>query len=332
MTDKELFDRTFLRMHASEDTLKEVYKMIEQKESRSHPGRIVSVLAVVAVVLALSTAAFATYRSWSPFLANLFGVSEAQQDALMRMGATSYVGRSAESEGVTMTVEQVIGDEFGCYVLIRLETDDPEIYGKKTSPRFEMYMDGDAGKQIAESWSWTDWMPDENSAAMYIGCWTGGKSGHTVTLTLTELMGSASQAPSVVWEGGANLSWDLAFNDATTTWYRAESVDGGAAGPAIAQICQTPVSVCVYFDAESVRSCISDEDSELRPVRVTLEDGSSCDLSMSAAHSAFLSDRNGAETYYMVQVRTEQVFSGKLKELAISTGKDRINYLLFSTP
>lgn len=328
MTDKELFDRTFLKMHASEDTMKEVYSVIERKESRAYSKRIILIAASVVVIMALSVTAFAAHSWWSPFLAEAFGVSEAQQGELLDLGVTSFVGRSTESNGITMTAEQVIGDEYGSYILIRLETDNPEIFSHKASPRIEMYLDDDANKQILEKWSWTDWTLENDSATMYIGCWTSGKSGHDVTVTLTGLMGSPEQNYSNVWEGCANLSWNLTFNDDTTERYRVISDKSTVTGPTIAYICLTPVSVCVYYDAESVHEFMTSEDCDLQPVSLTLDDGSKCDLSMSASRSTFISDRNGAEIYYLVQVNTEQLLPGRIKEIGISTGNEVINYRL----
>jgi len=328
MTDKELFDRTFLKMHASEDTLKEVYSVIERKESKAYSKRIGFIVAAVAVMIALSVTAFAAHSRWSPFLAEAFGVSEAQQSELLDLGVTSFVGRSTESNGITMTAEQVIGDEYGCYVLIRLVTDNPEIFRHKAAPRIEIYLDNDTSKQILENWSWTDWTLENDSAAMYIGCWTSGKSGHDVTAMLTGLMGPSEQDYSNVWEGCASLSWRLSFNDGTTVRYSVVSDKSTVAGPSIAHICLTPVSVCVYYDAESVHEFMTAEDCDLQPVSLTLDDGSKCDLSMSASRSTFISDRNGAEVYYLVQVSTEQLLPGGFKEIGISTGNEVINYRL----
>ncbi len=328
MTDKELFDRTFLRMHASEDTLKEVYSVIEHKESRSYTKRIVSLAAAVAVIMALSVTAFAAHSWWSPFLAEAFGVNEVQQKELLSLGVASYVGQSTENNGITMTAEQVIGDEFGCYILIRLETDNPEIFGHNATPRIEMFLDDDASKQILENWSWTDWTLENDSATMYIGCWTSGKSGHVVTLTLNRLMGSSEQDYSNVWEGCASLSWNLSFNDGTTERFRAVSDANTDAGPTIEYICLTPVSVCVYYNAKSVREFMTSEEGVLQPVSLTLDNGSRCDLSMSASRSTFISDRNGAEMYYMVQVSTKQILSGRIKEIGITTGNEIMNYRL----
>ena len=328
MTDKELFDRTFLKMHASEDTLKEVYSVIERKESRAYSKRIGFIVAAVAVMIALSVTAFAAHSRWSPFLAEAFGVSEAQQSELLDLGVTSFVGRSTESNGITMTAEQVIGDEYGSYILIRLVTDNPEIFSHKTAPRIEIYLDNDTSKQILEKWSWTDWTLENDSATMYIGCWTSGKSGHDVTVTLTGLMGPSEQDYSNVWEGRASLSWSLSFNDGTTERYSVVSDKSAVAGPSIAYICLTPVSVCVYYDAESVREFMTSEDCDLQPVSLTLDDGSKCDLSMNASRSTFISDRNGAETYYLVQVNTEQLLPGRIKEIGISTGNEVIDYRL----
>ncbi len=328
MTDKELFDRTFLKMHASEDTLKEVYSVIERKESKAYSKRIGFIGAAVAVMIALSVTAFAAHSRWSPFLADAFGVSEAQQSELLDLGVTSFVGRSTESSGITLTAEQVIGDEYGCYVLLRLETDNPEIFRHKAAPRIEIYLDNDTSKQILENWSWTDWTLENDCAAMYIGCWTSGKSGHDITVTLTGLMGPSEQDYSNVWEGCASLSWSLSFNDDTTERYRVVSDKNTVAGPTIEHICVTPVSVCVYYDAGSVREFMTAEDCNLQPVSLTLEDGSKCDLSMSASRSTFISDRNGAEVYYMVQVSTEQLLPGGFKEIGISTGNEVINYRL----
>ncbi len=328
MTDKELFDRTFLKMHASEDTLKEVYSVIERKESKAYSKRIGFIVAAVAVMIALSVTAFAAHSRWSPFLAEAFGVSEAQQSELLDLGVTSFVGRSTESNGITMTAEQVIGDEYGCYVLIRLETDDPEVFSHKATPRIEVYLDDDASKQILEKWSWTDWTLESDSATMYIGCWTSGKSGHGITVTLTGLMGSSEQNCSNVWEGCANLSWNLSFNDDTTERYSVVSDKNTVAGPTIEYICLTPVSVCVYYEAKSVREFMTAEDCDLQPVSLTLDNGSKCDLSMSASRSTFISDRNDVEVYYMVQVSTEQLLPGGIKEVGISNGNEVINYRL----
>ncbi len=328
MTDKERFDRTFLKMHASEDTMKEVYSVLERKESRAYSKRIILIAAAVVAIMALSVTAFAAHSWWSPFLAEAFGVNEAQQSELLGLGVTSFVGRSTESNGITMTAEQVLGDEYGCYVLIRLVTDDPEIFSHKASPRIEIYLDNDTNKQILETWSWTDWTLENDSATMYIGCWTSGKSGHGVTVTLTGLMGSSEQNYSNVWEGCANLSWNLTFNDDTTERYSVVSDKSTVNGPTIAYICLTPVNVCVYYDAESVREFVTEEGCVLRPVSLTLDNGNICDLSMSASRSTFISDRTGIEVYYMVQVNSEQLLPGRIKEIGVSTGNEVINYRL----
>ncbi len=331
MTDKELFEKTFSRMHASENTLKEVYKVIDRKEHHFFPKRIISVAITVITILSLSTIAFATRGLWSPFLEEVFGFSEEQQDELMNMGATSFVGQSTEDNGLTVTVEQVIGDEFGCYVLVRIETENPEIYGEKSSPMFQMYMDGDINKSISDKWSWTDWLLDNNTATMYVGCWTSGKSDHVITFKLTELMGSAKLSFTNVWEGNANISWNLSYNDDTTEHFGAMQCDGVIAGPTIDHVCLTPVSVCVYYNADSARDYMNnmaDENCLLLPVSITLEDGSSCDLSMSGSSSTFILDRDGVEQYYMVRVSTEQFLTGDLAGITVSTGNNVLDYRL----
>ena len=145
---------------------------------------------------------------------------------------------------------------------------------------------------------------------------------------LTGLMGPSEQDYSNVWEGCASLSWSLSFNDGTTKRYSIVSDKNTVAGPTIEYICVTPVSVCVYYDAESVREFMTAEDCDLQPVSLTLDDGSTCDLSMCASRSTFISDRNGADVYYMVQVSTEQLLLGDVKEIGISTGNEVTNYPL----
>lgn len=329
MNNMELFEKTFSHMHASENTLMEVYKVIDHQKRRFFPKRIVTIVIATILVLSLSTIALATRNFWSPVLAEWFGLSKEQQEELMNLGTTTFVGQTAEDNGLTITVEQVLGDEFGCYVLVRIETEDAEIYNEKASPMFQMFMDGDINKNISDKWSWTDWALNGNTATMYIGCWANGKSDHEITFKLTALMGSAKTNYANIWEGNANISWNLSYNDATTEHFGAVQCDGEISGPRIDHVCITPVSVCVYYSADNARdylNSLADENCLLLPVSITLDDGSSYDLTMSGSSSTFILDRDGAEQYYMVRVSTKQFLTGKIEGIAISAGSDVISY------
>ena len=331
MNNMELFEKTFSHMHASENTLEEVYKMIDHQKRRFFPKRTVTIAIATILILSLSTIALATRSFWSPVLVEWFGLSNEQQEELMDLGATTFVGLSAEDNDLTVTVEQVLGDEFGFYVLVCIETENAEIYSEKASPIFQMYMDGDLNKNISDKWSWTDWALNGNTATMYIGCWANGNSDHVITFRLTELMGSAKTNYANIWEGNANISWNLSYNDTTTEHFGAVQCDGVLSGPTIDHVCLTPVSVCVYYSAANARDymkSMADENCLLLPASITLDDGSSYDLSMSGSSSTFILDRDGVEQYYMVRVSTEQFLTGRIEGITISAGSDVISYRL----
>ena len=87
MLDKKTYRETFSALHASGDTLKEVYDMIEKRRRGSLGRSFLAVAAVVALMLALCAVAYA---------ADWFGFR-----ALLRPGTTEFEGQTYNNISLT---------------------------------------------------------------------------------------------------------------------------------------------------------------------------------------------------------------------------------------
>lgn len=87
MLDKKTYKDTFSALHASCDTLKEVYDMIEKRRRGSLGRSFLAVAAVVALMLALCAVAYA---------ADWFGFR-----ALLRPGTTEFEGQTYNNISLT---------------------------------------------------------------------------------------------------------------------------------------------------------------------------------------------------------------------------------------
>ena len=87
MLDKKTYKDTFSALHASGDTLKEVYDMIEKRRRGSLGRSFLAVAAVVALMLALCAVAYA---------ADWFGFR-----ALLRPGTTEFEGQTYNNISLT---------------------------------------------------------------------------------------------------------------------------------------------------------------------------------------------------------------------------------------
>ena len=95
----------------AEDLILNAQEVSDMKKNKSRTLRIALIAAAVVVLLA-GTVLAATYKLWSPGLANWFGADEEAQEAMMDSGMTSMIyGEPVTLEnGLTLEVQQVLCD------------------------------------------------------------------------------------------------------------------------------------------------------------------------------------------------------------------------------
>ena len=115
------------RLHASEETIKEVRRMNRTTYETGGKRKLLRPVWIVAALLAFCTVALAaTYKLWSPGLTSHFGADEAAQDALLDSGMTSLVDAEPVTmeNGLTLEVQQVLCD--GQEITISVRYSAPE--------------------------------------------------------------------------------------------------------------------------------------------------------------------------------------------------------------
>ena len=107
MTDRQLIDETFSRLHASEDTVTEVLKMAREQDTkkiRRHPARTGALIALAAVLLMGTALAAVTYHLRTEPVGDL-GVAVSVAAEGEAPGAVAFSGEAADVtyKGLDMT-------------------------------------------------------------------------------------------------------------------------------------------------------------------------------------------------------------------------------------
>lgn len=129
MTDRELFQKTFSYLHASDDTLSEVYKVIHDPHTRKHTARRAGRIAVIAAVfiLLLTITAVAVYQ---------YTVKDAVMEAVPSVAFRGARGLVIEQETRLSHNGFADSPEYQAYMewenyLAQWEVDNPNIYEER---------------------------------------------------------------------------------------------------------------------------------------------------------------------------------------------------------
>ena len=130
------------RLHASEETIKEVRRMNRTTYETGGKRKLLRPIWIVAALLAFCTVALAaTYKLWSPGLASHFGADEAAQEAMLESGMTSLTGNPSVTleNGLTLTVEQTLCNGVETIVVVRYDAPEAGWFTWKNQGMATMY-------------------------------------------------------------------------------------------------------------------------------------------------------------------------------------------------
>ena len=113
----------------SDDTIEKAcralaYQRTERRTARTslRMGRLLSVAAVVALILALGVTAFALYTHWSRGMAQQLPATDAEKELAEQSGLSDTSQTvSATANGVTISVEQTVIDRDTAHIALRIE-------------------------------------------------------------------------------------------------------------------------------------------------------------------------------------------------------------------
>ena len=100
------------------------YQRTERRTARTslRMGRLLSVAAVVALILALGVTAFALYTHWSRGMAQQLPATDAEKELAEQSGLSDTSQTvSATANGVTISVEQTVIDRDTAHIALRIE-------------------------------------------------------------------------------------------------------------------------------------------------------------------------------------------------------------------
>ena len=298
---EQMYHETFAHVQAPAELKQEVLAMAnwnEQKRPVRRSRRLALILAA-AVLLTVSGLA-ATWRLWQPKMAELFRAGPETQQELLDSGTTQVLGLSDSDNGVTLTAEQIIGDDNGFFILFRIDSDDPELLNYMVNPRLEVtYNQGLEDLMYSSNWRYVregQQVWDEETGGfvpmtpMYF-YWQGhvrdgaDLAGRTITFTIDELADYLTDGNGVrVWNGHLELTLPLDYEPADTLVLDADArVDTCQGQVHIIGVEFTPISVVLCFEAQA--------QTDLLDVKaLTLADGSVVELISSSGTAYRLED------------------------------------------
>ena len=326
---EQRYQDTFSRLRAPDALKQEVLNMQNNHKTTGHPRRIA--LALAAAMLLTVTGLAATWRLWQPKMAELFGASAEAQEALLDRGVTQVLGLSDSDNGITITAEQIIGDENGFFVLFRIDSEDPELLNYMVQPDLRAELDDD----IADSVYGTHrryirggqqvWDEEAGHFAsmtpMYFYWQAHGEegvdlTGHTVTFTVEEFDDFTTNGKGVpVWSGHLELTIPLDYQALDTTmYYLADTWVDTPEGPLhITGVEITPISVVVCYEGEASQQLF------LTASALGLADGTAVEVVTNGGCAFSLEE--GAWRYIM-ESRTALVFASEPVDLVLTVASD----------
>ena len=322
---EQRYKDTFSLLRAPDALKQEVLNMQNNHKTTRRTWRMALILAAVLLLTVSSLAA--AWRLWQPKMAELFGASPAAQEALLDSGVTQVLGLSDTDNGITITAEQIIGDENGFFVLFRIDSQDPALLNYMVHPDLQAELDEDIagsvygthrryvreGQQV-----WDEEAGHFASMTPMYFYWQAhveegvDLTGRTVTFTVEEFDDFTTDGNGVpVWSGHLELTIPLDYRASDTTrYYTADAwVDTLQGSAHITGVEITPISLVLCYEGEASQQLF------LGVSALRLADGTAVEITKNGGCAFSLED--GAWRY-IIESRTALVFDAEPTELVLA--------------
>ncbi len=254
MSERDVIRKSLSYLHASGDTLQEVYKMIEKEKSKKgRPIYRTALIAAIIAVLLIGTAAAISYSSLSEGLKGRLRLTEEEAIALENTELVTCPSASDTHDGVTVAIEKAVVNGEVAHLALRIEGmtipegyrlgwDGPEVtIDGESAPgwgagvyeglhwngtRF-VYDDGTPAEMAEEGYPIPRVVREDGSVEFDIDVYglgeTGSLLGKEITVTLYRLGFAPTgyepvEAATFTAEGPWVLTWTAEGSDTSRTW------------------------------------------------------------------------------------------------------------------
>ena len=274
--------------------------------------RVAAVAAAIAVVvMGFGATAYATgvLKNIGDVFGSLLGIAPAQTEVINSIGRP--VGASATSNGVTVTVDAILGDRSSLMVVYSIAKDDGSAFDVELSESTGTYPLGfdlpstfiPGIQSRGGSAGFYDADPDDNVIQYFESVTHNGEDiiGKTAHVSLKNLFehSSASQEQRMVAEGTWNFTYVINYEDLTMDIPADKTIALNGKETQVSEISLSPIALHVTYEmpgkmvaglkGESGQT--TDEDQRHLnqylefPMVITFADGTSLDVSNSSASS-----------------------------------------------
>lgn len=243
-------------------------------------GRTILVAACITAVLAVSAGATGVLKTAVESFSGIFGGEVAQTEVIDKIGRP--IGASDTDNGVTVSADAIIGDEYNAAIVFTIRRDDgtrllPEEVNEKN-----LLMGGFGGVDLnvrggSHGSSWlVDEDPDDDFVQMVQTISSDVPLAHcTATADFTDLCGwdDESEAAVTLIEGHWKFRFDVDYEDSSVTLGGGETFEQDGLTFTIDEVRVSPVAVRVAYtvdsevqwsDAPSGRVSEEDRETQLR--------------------------------------------------------------------
>lgn len=303
-------------------------KVVSRKKPNSfRRSQTIAVAVVVVLLLSLGTAgATGALKSVGEVFAGLFGASPTQTEILNEMGHP--VGVSATADGLTISVDAIIGDKFNYAIVYSITPEDgvplplPRLEEIEEEEREDPFLT----HEVYTYSFYKDGMPDGTGIYEFYDAdpsdpsiqfvekasYSEGVPKGTIKRTFENLSygNASSEDMDLVAAGPWKLTFSLDYKDNSITLATNQAISVKGETTTVDSISISPLSVNIESSFDKVISWQGDMNSDpfasyeeaplgraifALPISVTLKDGSVLDLS--GNESSSIGDRGG-KTYY----------------------------------
>lgn len=317
-------DRTKIEILREEITIPQIvqqkadsaYAMLREQNHKAGKTRMKKTLPLVAVAVMLAAGAFAAAGTkWNAGISGKWQVEEPQKESLQEEGAVSFAMQSQTMNGVTITAEQSVTDNYSVYLGFRVEG---YAWKEGLSPGFDqlqVHVDGVDDVNYSAGF-FDSMMTGEDGSIFYWISMTqsqrGWAIGREIQVEFKNLCGYETETgeadPESMTEGIWDFSWNLQGTDQMREW--TVEIPLGDSGAVVRRVELSPASGYVEYDWPRQR--------EIR--QAVGPDGEITEISRWARAPRMCGVRLKDGTVY------PSLFSGDGSEGYLSSGQESIGY------
>lgn len=303
-----------------------------------------TMLLVAAAVMLFAGLTVSAGVRWSAVMDKKWQVEEAQKESLQEEGAVSYAMQRQVQNGVTITAEQSIADNYSVYLGFRVEGFSLE---EGLSPGFEaleVTVDDVEGVNYSAGFLEEPAAGDDNSLFYWISMTQAGRGwalGKDIHVELTNLCGYADSTGEEVSDARVDgtwmFDWNLQGTDRTREW--TGSLPLGDSGAVVTRVELSPIAGYVEYDwprkRESRQAVGADGESvEIsrwarapRMSGVRLEDGTEYrELFSGDGSEGYLASDQTSTLYYACRGNERIIDPGRVTALFFENAADGGSY------